>query len=686
MNELSKEYSCLIQASYLIPDLSTTILEIIWHLITKNRNNSLEMHISINISNEEINLVVENNQNFWDLKSLQHNFFNIDKSFYYYLGNLSKNVKVMSRPEGFASTWCIESASKDNQPFIYQEDFQTSFGKNGMLVAVDFLFYNIPVRAKYLTKILTPDVIEREFKHMLYYASNIWPDVKVQLTGNINGSVRQLDMPPNSRFDNISLLFKSNFSYFFLSQSKLDALNCKAIKVDHKLYQITGFISSKGYSTQQYQTVYYNNKELILSKKWTWKNFNLNFSKVHGFNSQQFLTKTVGNNQRTYPIIVLKFNTKNNNQEVLDLAEPELKYSRFAKLRNGHLTGANTTRVLLILERLIQTFIENLLSDGININAKRKTKQLYYCGDTSSQDVGITSTDFEENKIKRDKALFKKRNYVDPVCYRKRAKYSNSLTELNLGGYDLVKCHNHNPNQSRHNFQEDNYEIFAKQLYRCRVISQIENKFILSTLDSFILIFDQHAADERIKLELLLKKYIMSLVNQNLSEVELNETFILHSLSQQEMSLFQKHHKSLLILGILIVKKDDSRVEIRNVPDFLANKVQEDAEFLINGIWQYIWELEEKIKTSIETDKITNENWWTCVSNLPIIILDIFNSKACQQAVKFGDNLSLEQCKLLIHDLSKCNMPFYCAHGRSALYPFNYKGLAENIKMQDYTI
>lgn len=38
-------------------------------------------------------------------------------------------------------------------------------------------------------------------------------------------------------------------------------------------------------------------------------------------------------------------------------------------------------------------------------------------------------------------------------------------------------------------------------------------------------------------------------------------------------------------------------------------------------------------------------------------------------AVKFGDALYPEECAVLLKNLSRCQVPFQCAHGRPALVP-----------------
>ncbi len=45
-------------------------------------------------------------------------------------------------------------------------------------------------------------------------------------------------------------------------------------------------------------------------------------------------------------------------------------------------------------------------------------------------------------------------------------------------------------------------------------------------------------------------------------------------------------------------------------------------------------------------------------------VIDGIARKACKQAVKAGDLLSSQELKHLIDDLSRCQNPFSCPHGR----------------------
>lgn len=48
----------------------------------------------------------------------------------------------------------------------------------------------------------------------------------------------------------------------------------------------------------------------------------------------------------------------------------------------------------------------------------------------------------------------------------------------------------------------------------------------------------------------------------------------------------------------------------------------------------------------------------------PMDSLDDIKSKACHGALRFGDRLTLDQCRELISRLLQCKVPFRCAHSR----------------------
>eukprot|EP00042_Codosiga_hollandica_P040419 m.347892 g.347892 ORF g.347892 m.347892 type:complete len:137 (-) comp55859_c0_seq2:81-491(-) len=54
---------------------------------------------------------------------------------------------------------------------------------------------------------------------------------------------------------------------------------------------------------------------------------------------------------------------------------------------------------------------------------------------------------------------------------------------------------------------------------------------------------------------------------------------------------------------------------------------------------------------------------------IPKSIMYILSTRACHGAIKFGDALSLAECRDLVTSLSACQLPWQCAHGRPAVAP-----------------
>uniref|UniRef100_A0A3Q3E199 MutL homolog 3 n=1 Tax=Labrus bergylta TaxID=56723 RepID=A0A3Q3E199_9LABR len=54
---------------------------------------------------------------------------------------------------------------------------------------------------------------------------------------------------------------------------------------------------------------------------------------------------------------------------------------------------------------------------------------------------------------------------------------------------------------------------------------------------------------------------------------------------------------------------------------------------------------------------------------LPLTVLKVLASIACHGAIKFNDSLSRDECCSLVASLSSCQLPFQCAHGRPSIAP-----------------
>lgn len=130
----------------------------------------------------------------------------------------------------------------------------------------------------------------------------------------------------------------------------------------------------------------------------------------------------------------------------------------------------------------------------------------------------------------------------------------------------------------------------------------------------------------------------------------------------------------------------DSELNLCELPTILFKKLNKDHKYIIDGIWKYIFELEDMRKKVINIKKINDDSWWSEGFNIPSIIMDILKSNSCRQALMFGDEIDKPTCRQLIQSLEQCHIPFFCAHGRPSMYPFVYENKVKPQFNSDYCI
>lgn len=231
-------------------------------------------------------------------------------------------------------------------------------------------------------------------------------------------------------------------------------------------------------------------------------------------------------------------------------------------------------------------------------------------------------------------------------------------------------CANH-----KHSSDEDNHEltpvknlnISRETLETCQVISQVDTKFILVKINKpspRLLTIDQHACDERIKVEQWLKRFLEAAQDPfNDLGISLDKDQFEMSLNKMELALLHQYKHQCEYWGIKF-QIEDSKVTITHLPDILIPKLDGDQEFIKKCLNQYLYDLHNKVKL-----KSLSNDWWSSIQALPTILIDLLNSKACRSAIMFGRVLTKNECEEMIKSLSKCRQPFQCAHGRPSIVP-----------------
>jgi DNA mismatch repair protein MLH3 len=270
-------------------------------------------------------------------------------------------------------------------------------------------------------------------------------------------------------------------------------------------------------------------------------------------------------------------------------------------------------------------------------------------------------------------------------------------------------CHNHDQANTGTSIPYANstiHRLSSADLRKAEVIFQLENKFILIKLprtsskdDNLLVIIDQHAADERCKVEDLLEQ----LCEPSHEEMPLRSNLNLQSristlrlvkpivfeITEVELDLFKLHALFFARWGILYdIQQNTNRVNkaqhkrkitIGTLPPTISERCAAEPRLIIDLLRSEIWQRGPRTKSSQPaTPASLNEqkhDWLREIGDCPQGILEMLNSRACRSAVMFNDVLSLEQCKSLVSRLADCALPFQCAHGRPSMVPLVSLGL-----------
>ncbi|KAJ7044715.1 hypothetical protein C8F04DRAFT_1069288 [Mycena alexandri] len=249
---------------------------------------------------------------------------------------------------------------------------------------------------------------------------------------------------------------------------------------------------------------------------------------------------------------------------------------------------------------------------------------------------------------------------------------------------------------------------FEKEdLRNAQVIDQVDCKFIACLIaDSSaagdgtrtLVLIDQHAADERIRVERFLKELCLGYLSNVNAEGNKKDALRLRELTQPVPILLSRHEERQLrnpstrrvfehwgfhFVDLPSEPAHDnvdagtsgySQVFVRCMPELVAGKLLLDDE-LRDFVKTFLAKLENDLPAAqqprrSETDVAEDEfHWLRALRWCPQQLLDLVNSKACRGAIMFNDSLTTPQCRKLVDDLSKTAFPFQCAHGRPSLVP-----------------
>ncbi|RYO75564.1 hypothetical protein DL766_003592 [Monosporascus sp. MC13-8B] len=263
-------------------------------------------------------------------------------------------------------------------------------------------------------------------------------------------------------------------------------------------------------------------------------------------------------------------------------------------------------------------------------------------------------------------------------------------------------------------------KVSKDALRRAGVIAQVDRKFILAKVStgradaeqatiegnnmSLIVVIDQHAADERCRVETLMKEYferveissqdgVPDLIpRQRKLEVracaELLEKplkFDISATDAVQLMRLSDHFRRWGIwyevcsppaIGPMSNRGRPSQVKVQKLPPSIAERCRLEPRLLIELLRKEAWKEDEHAHglagPSAEPSGDSGSadpHWQSRLHGCPQGVLDMINSRACRSSIMFNDELSYAECVDLVKRLADCAFPFQCAHGRPSMVP-----------------
>ncbi|GEQ71728.1 hypothetical protein JCM33374_g5414 [Metschnikowia sp. JCM 33374] len=196
-----------------------------------------------------------------------------------------------------------------------------------------------------------------------------------------------------------------------------------------------------------------------------------------------------------------------------------------------------------------------------------------------------------------------------------------------------------------------------------KIISQVDQSFILATVKDRLFVIDQHACDERITVEALFKSYAEQAYDPDCDLRVKCKIPVSMDLNREEAKSLQDIHCIMTQFGIDFQLKENS-LTVTHLPCYLHKYT--DPVWMKSCLIQYCAHLENQANFKFLKN---SSNWFFVQRSFPRAVSDAIASLACRSSIKFGKVLTKGEMRYLLIALGKCNLPFQCAHGRPTVIP-----------------
>ncbi|AGO09897.1 AaceriAAL093Cp [[Ashbya] aceris (nom. inval.)] len=583
---------------------------------------------------------------------------------------------------------------------------------HGTTVVLEDLFYSLPIRRRMMSR--TPayklyEEIRADVLQLLVFCPALQVSVLVIKNNQEKEIVRSEGLPQLSFPDTMVAMFMRCFGPI------VAAKDLKYVSAKYQDIEVQGFISVVGAPTKDYQFIYvnkrrYEDKRFLLALNKLFRS-----AKYSENNTLAAPTRGALQAYGGYPVYLLVCKGPSSVSDLLQNPSKAIESLEYGRVLQP------------LLYQVAKSFLRyhgHVATSSLDKKIPRNSLQLQLSLPIQGETEHAAPEISLHSRIGTRHVLDGGSNPVDQ--HPKRKKYNPPVTSMNsltdataifeqvpkIGtrnisvGLPVQKAAGSGSISASLALPDEHLRIDSIELNECVVINQVDNKFILLKFEPsqtrgtpLLLVLDQHAADERVKLESYVRDYLFMLCTTQPS-LYTTPCSIPMDVTHAEADLLLHYQRDLEFWGFQLCYKDEYNIPLclRAIPTLVDAKIKNDIEYLKRALLEYAYDLKSSTKSKISsieaeghvTEYLDKFPWWKYANAIPNFFLEIFNSKACRSAIMFGDKLNRDECIFLVRQLSSCNMPLRCAHGRPSVIPIaELKGSCSmpfESYIEDYTI
>lgn len=480
--------------------------------------------------------------------------------------------------------------------------------KTGTTIIIENLFFNTPVRKKFLkSEKQEESAITNVISRIIFANPNLSikyiADGKVIFNSNLPGLKEKI----------------------FNVYGKQTVENVIPINAKNSRYSLSGFISTPTFckANRTYQTFIINGRYV--------NNYLLSTAVQNAY--ENFLMKG------KFPIFILNLNLPLDEVDVnVHPSKMEVKF-------------ADTNKIFgFVYSSVLQTLNDNNFSvfyqDKLNFNTQTNEEKSFSKQNTPIQNKNLTEITggFSFGKMKEFSEELSKLNVATLVSKNDDGMLNVSSDENSIENVNA----NFKKNQTFETFTNEHkipsekvvQENFDKNI-TYKVIGAVFNTYLAVEFNDSFYLFDQHAGHERV----LFDKY-MAMFNERKMVLQPLLLPYIFDVNELEKSLVEENLFVFEQLGFQLEKFGNNSYKISSIPSILSDINL--ADFLQDAL------------SNVNKISSTNE-----------VIKNHFATSACKAAVKGGKSLSDNEISFLLNELLSSKHTLLCPHGRPIYVVFS---------------